>query len=73
MKFEVEVSSEWTEPGTCIVSADSKEEAEELVKEMLANGDDSITWHGSNMDPGADHVESVTEIATEAQSGRKIK
>ena len=59
MKWRVEVFQEWTERGTAIVDAASEEEAREVAEGMLCDGDDSIVWAGSNMDPGEQTVESV--------------
>ena len=59
MEWEVEVSQQWTESGTLIVEAESEEDAREIAHEMLCDGDDSITWLSSNMDPGEQTVESV--------------
>ena len=59
MEWEVEVSQQWTESGTLIVEAESEEDAREIAHEMLCDGDDSIVWASSNMDPGEQTVESV--------------
>lgn len=63
MQFLVRVSKEWTEPGEVTVEAESEEDAREIVKEMLVDGGDEIEWHGSNMDPGDTHVESVSKVS----------
>lgn len=60
-KFKVCVSREWTEYGEIEIDADNAEEARDIVKDMMVDGDADIRWYDS-MDPGKDDIESVEEI-----------
>lgn len=62
MKFEVEVSKEWTESGCVTIDADSEEEARDVAEEMLSEGSEEIEWEGSNMSPGNQCVEGVMKV-----------
>jgi len=62
MKFRAIVSKEWLEMGEVVVEADSKIEAEELVRDMLADGDEAIKWHSDGMEPGQEHIEEVKQV-----------
>jgi hypothetical protein len=57
--FRVTFAKEWIEYGRAEIEAETKEDAEEIAKEMIETDDDSIDWDGSNMDPQAHRVESI--------------
>ena len=58
-KFKVKISREWTEYGEVYIEANNKNEAREIVMEMLSDDDQDIEW--GEMDPGKDEIESVEE------------
>lgn len=60
-RFTVEFSKEWTEHGTATIEAEDLDEARMIAEEMLSSCDDDIEWSGSNMEPGQERVDSVTE------------
>ena len=60
-RFTIEFAKEWTEHGTAAIEAEDMDEAREIAEEMLSSCDDDIEWNGSNMEPGQERVESVTE------------
>lgn len=64
-RFNIEFAKEWTEHGTATIEAADMDEARSLAEEMLTDSDDDIEWNGSNMDPGQERVESVTEAEHE--------
>lgn len=62
MKFKVTVSREWIEYGEVIVEAEDDDEARELVKEMLTDGDETIEWFGNNMEERSSDIESCEQL-----------
>lgn len=66
MQYLVVVVQEWSERGEVIVSADSKDEAHELVEEMLSSDPDLIDWQSDSMEPGRSEIESVEPNTGEA-------
>lgn len=57
--FKVTFAKEWIEYGEASIEADTKEQAEEIARELIAVDDDSIDWDTSNMDPQGCRVESI--------------
>lgn len=60
MKYKCTVTQAWIETGTIEIEADSEDEAREVARQMLMDGDESIQW--GEMDPQESLVESVEEI-----------
>lgn len=58
-EYIVKVSREWTESGEVKVMAEDKDNAREVVMEMLSDDDSDIEW--GEMDPGKDDIESIEE------------
>ena len=68
MRFSVTVFKEWTERGFVDIEAADEDDARDQAKELLADGDDSIYWQGSNMEPGQSDVEHIERTASQNRS-----
>lgn len=59
--FRVMFAKEWTEYGEAIIEADNEDAALDEARQMLSEDSDEIEWESSNMDPGDQRIECITE------------
>jgi len=64
MKYKVLVKKYWVEYGEVEIDADSEDDAKDLAREMLTDGDDSINWKSDNMEPQEHDVVFVRLVET---------
>lgn len=64
MKYKVLVKKYWVEYGDVEIDADSEDDAKDLAREMLTDGDDSINWKSDNMEPQEHDVVFVRLVET---------
>jgi len=64
MKYKVLVKKYWLEYGEAEIDADSEDDAKDLAREMLTDGDDSINWKSDNMEPQEHDVVFVRLVET---------
>ncbi len=64
MKYRVLVKKYWVEYGEVEIDADSEDDAKDLAREMLTDGDDSINWKSDNMEPQEHDVVFVRLVET---------
>lgn len=62
MKYKVLFKKYWIEYGSCEIEANSEDEARDLAREMLLDGDDSVGWESDSMEPQEEDVEHVELI-----------
>lgn len=62
LTYKITVYREWKEYGEIEIQAESEDEAQEQARDALNDDDDIIEWHGENMEPGNQDIESIAQV-----------